>query len=134
MSKTTSHLFEKIDDIEIEKIIDEVRGKNTFLSYGNLQLILVETNKGFSRGGHYHKTDTNHTLLSGTIHLLQKNLSTCHEIEKIFVAPATIPIPANCAHVLTAMTDTKLIEVFQNGYEDTVFPEYRKLVERRMEK
>ena len=128
-----SSLEEKID-LKIEKLVEDIRGKNTFLSFGSLQLILVETNKGFSRGGHYHKSKTNHTLISGTIHLHQKNILTGNEIEKIFVAPATIPIPEFCAHMLTAISDTKLVEAFPNGYEDAVFPEYRKIVERRMNK
>ena len=134
MSNLLDFSLEEKTDLMIEKLVEDVRGKNTFLSFGNLQLILVETNKGFSRGGHYHKTKTNHSLLSGTIHLLQKNLFTGHEIGQTFTAPATITIPEFCAHMLTAVSDTKLIEAFPGGYEDTVFPEYRKIVERRMKK
>ena len=134
MSNLLNSLLGEKTDLMIEKVVEDVRGKNTFLSFEDLELILVETNKGFSRGGHYHKSNTNHTLISGSIHLIQKSILNGYESEKTFVAPATIPISANYAHMLTAITDTKLIEAFPNGYEDTVYPEYRELVERRMKK
>lgn len=116
----------------IEKIVKDIRGKNTFLKLDDIQLILVETNKGFSRGGHYHKTSTNHNLLSGKILLNQKNIFTGLEIEKTFDAPTQIQIIAFHAHVLTAITDTMLIEAFPGGYEDIVYPEYRKIVLEKM--
>ena len=134
MSNLENNLLQNSVDLEIENIAEDVRGKNVFLSFGDLRIVFVETNKGYSRGGHYHKKDTNHNLLSGKIHLRQKNVQTGEEIEKIFVGPTKIPIPGFCAHLLTALTDTKLVEAFGNGYEDTVYPEYREIVERRMKK
>lgn len=119
-------------EFSIEKIIEGIRGKNTFLKLGNAQLILVETNKGFSRGGHYHKTSTNHSLLSGKMHVLLKNIRTGDETEKIVESPSQIPIPAFYAHVLTAISDTMIFESFPDGYEDIVYPEYRKIVLEKM--
>ncbi len=118
--------------MKIEKEVEDIRGKIVFLLHDNKQVNLVETRKGFSRGGHYHKFPTKHIVISGKIEYKGKNIDTEQERKQVFLSNEIIDVPANEAHLLIALEDSLFVEVFEKGYEATNFPEYRNIVEAKM--
>ena len=72
--------------MEIEKQVSDIRGKIIFVSFNKKQVNIVETKKGFSRGGHYHKFKSDHILLQGKIEF--RELISIHMWSKfIFYLP-----------------------------------------------
>lgn len=119
-------------ELSFEKETHDVRGKIIFLTYGDKRLNIVEIKKGFSRGGHYHPFDSKHVLISGKIKYREKNLKTDKEMIQEIVAPATISVPSDTAHILTAIEDVIFIEEFLSSYTATDYPEYRNIVKKDM--
>ena len=116
--------------LNIEKIVEDVRGKIIFLKYGDLQINLVEIKMGFARGGHYHKNATKHILLSGKIQYYEEDIDGRNEVTKTISAPSIIDVSPRKAHLLKAIENTIFLEYFDKGYEATVYPKYRQEVEK----
>jgi len=119
-------------ELQLEKIIEDARGKILICSYGKKQVNIVEIKKGFARGGHFHKKSTDHIVISGKLEFREKDLESGQETKKIIVAQETTHIAANVAHLLIALEDTIFFESFDKPYEATYFPEYRKIVEAKL--
>lgn len=119
-------------ELEFEKEATDVRGKILMLKYGNKRINLVETKKGFSRGGHYHNFESRHILISGTIEYKEKNLQTNVEKTKNVSAPSVITTSPMIAHLITAVTDSVFAEEFEQDYSAVDYPEYRSIVNQRM--
>ena len=117
--------------LEFDKHIEDKRGKILFLKYGDKNINLIEIKQSFGRGGHFHKTTTNHFLISGKIELHEENIETGLEKISIIQSPCIINIQSYVAHLLIAKENSLFFEVFQN-YEDTVYPKYRKIVKDLM--
>jgi quercetin dioxygenase-like cupin family protein len=118
-------------DLKFQKEFEDKRGKILFLKHVCKSINIIEIKKGFARGGHFHKIDTTHFLLSGKIELHEENINTGMEKISVILSPKIISVSANIAHLLIALEDSLFFEVFEN-YEDTVFPKYRKIVETLM--
>lgn len=118
--------------MKIEKEVEDERGKILFLSFEGNKINILELKKGFSRGGHYHKFPTKHFVISGKIEYRGKNVNTGKERKQIFTSNEIIETPANEAHLLTAVDNSMFLEVFENGYDATVFPEYRRIVDSKL--
>lgn len=118
-------------NFSIEKEVEDVRGKIIFLSYGNKKIHLVETRKGYARGGHYHKFHSFHILISGLIEYREKNIINNHENIKKIKAPAVIKILPNLPHLVIALENTLFIEIFEQPYEATNYENYRKIVDEK---
>ena len=120
-------------NLEFEKEVDDVRGKIRFYSHGKTKINLIETRKGFARGGHYHKYEQDHVLISGQVEVRYFDISTNQETIQTFHAPSIIHITKNIAHLFIAIEDSVFIETSDSEYEVTNFPKYRQIVEERME-
>ncbi len=118
--------------LRFEKEVEDVRGKILFLSCGDEKINFVEMKKGFVRGGHYHKIAQYHFIISGKLEYREENVKTGQEQIKIITAPAIIHVPADTAHLLTAIEDTLFVETFNKELEAAIYPKYRKIVEERM--
>ena len=119
--------------LNLEKEIDEVRGKINFFSFGNKKIHFVETRKGFARGGHYHSFPSTHILISGLIEYREENIENNQEHVKKIQAPAIINTTANFAHLIIALEDSLFIEIFEKSYEATNYNKYRKIVNEKLE-
>ena len=117
--------------LHIEKEVSDIRGKILFLSDGSKNINIVEIKKGFARGGHYHKSEQIHLLLTGKIEYRESTLIG-KEITRMVSAPDLLKIPANMAHLFIAIEDTVFAEIFDNQYEATDYPKYRMVVEELM--
>jgi dTDP-4-dehydrorhamnose 3,5-epimerase-like enzyme len=119
-------------NLEFENEVDDVRGKIRFYSHGKMKINLIETKKGFARGGHYHKYEQDHILISGQVEVRYYDISTSQESIQTFKTPSIIHIPKNIAHLFIAVEDSIFIETSDSKYEVTNFPKYRQIVEERM--
>ena len=118
--------------LEFLKSVIDPRGRILFCQYDDLSVNLVETKKGFSRGGHYHKFKSDHILLKGKIEFKELNLDTDIEQIRIIYAPFTISVEANVAHILTALDNSVFLESFETEYSAIDYLPYRKIVNEKM--
>jgi quercetin dioxygenase-like cupin family protein len=124
--------MESVMELQFEKGANDIRGKVAFLRYGNKRINLVETKKGFSRGGHYHDFESRHILISGLVEYREKNLQTNVEKIQIFSAPDIITTPPLTPHLITAIADSVFAEEFEQDYSAADYLEYRKIVTQKM--
>ena len=118
--------------LEFNKSVSDVRGTILFCSFGKSTIHFVETKKGFSRGGHYHKFKSDHILLQGKIEFRELNLSTNMEQIRIISAPCTISVESNVAHLLTALEDSLFLECFDTEYSAIDYSPYRNIVNEKI--
>ncbi len=118
--------------LEFNKSVSEIRGIILFCSFGKSIIHFVETKKGFSRGGHYHKFKSDHILLRGKIEFEELNLTTNFEQIRVIHAPFTISVEPNVAHILTALEDSLFLESFDTEYSAIDYLPYRKIVNEKM--
>ena len=119
-------------NLQYIKTISDKRGTIIFMKNGLNFLNLVEIKQGFSRGGHFHPFTSSHNLISGKIEYIEFNTKTLQEKKIVCESPFVIVTPPFIAHLITAIDDVLFIEIFKNKYQDTVFPKYRKIVEKKM--
>ena len=119
--------------LEFLKSVVDSRGRILFCKYGDLSINIVETKKGFSRGGHFHEFTSTHFLLKGKIIFKTMDLNVNREQIKNFSKPCEIIVHANVAHILTAVTDSLFIEIFDGDYSAINYPSYRNLIEKQLE-
>ena len=79
----------------MKKKFEDNRGKILFLLYGDKKVNLVETRKGFARGGHFHKTNTSHFLIKGKMELREENIKSKEEKISIIQAPFILDMKNN---------------------------------------
>lgn len=115
--------------MRIIKETEDRRGKIIWLNSNDKEIHIVETKKGFSRGGHYHPFDSMHMLISGQIVYREYNLQDGKEISRTVKPVETIFTATNRAHMITATEDSIFIEIFDQAYKATDFPPYRKIVD-----
>ena len=131
--KMNDKTLSKPNTLKIEDNIKDPRGKIFFCKLGNKNVNLIEIKKGYARGGHYHKFNSEHIVLSGKIKYLEKNLKTKIEFEKIIDSPEIVLTQSQIAHMFIGIENSLFIESFQDDYEATYYPEYRKIIDDRME-
>lgn len=119
-------------DLHLEKQVEDNRGKIFFFSHGKKKFHVVEMKNGFARGGHYHNFEQLHLILTGKIEYHAKNLTDDKEEIRIIHSPDTILIPAKTPHLFIALEDSSFIEIYENVYEATEYPEFRRIVEDKM--
>ena len=118
--------------LEFEKQVEDVRGKILFCKHDDLSVNLAEIKKGFARGGHYHKYDQDHFIISGKLEYITEDIETKKETKMIIDKPILIHVPANIAHLFVALDDTVFAESFPQKYHAVDYPKFRKIVEERM--
>ncbi len=118
--------------LEFNKSVSDIRGTTLFCSFGSSSINFVETKKGFSRGGHYHKFKSEHMLLRGKIEFKELNLDTNKEQIRILSAPYTISVEPNVAHLLTALEDSLFLECFDTEYSAIDYFPYRNIVNEKI--
>ena len=118
--------------LQFEKVVEDARGKSFFLSYHDKKINIVEIKKEFARGGHYHPSETEHTILTGKIEYRKENIESGKERIEIITAPSLVSVPPKVAHLLIALEDTVFVEAFDKQYAATNYDKYRKIVEEKM--
>jgi hypothetical protein len=119
--------------MRILKETEDRRGKIIWLVSDYKEIHIVETKKGFSRGGHYHTFDSTHILVSGELVYRECGIDGEQETSITIKGTATIFTPAKRAHIISAMQDSIFIEVFDQPYSAVEFERYRKIVNDTLE-
>tara|TARA_B100000029_G_C17549762_1_gene949676 strand:- start:326 stop:1090 length:765 start_codon:yes stop_codon:yes gene_type:complete len=125
IDKLCSNLFIK------NEFIDS-RGKIFFCKFNKINLNLIETKKGYARGGHFHEFESDHIILFGKIKYLENNPSNNTELIKVLNVPEIIKTRPNFPHLFVTLEDSCFIEIFKGEYSATFFEEYRKIVNDKM--
>mgnify|MGYP006448416863 CR=1 FL=1 len=118
----------------LDKTAKDIRGSVFFFKTDVKNLNLIETKKGYARGGHYHEYDSNLILVSGLIQYIEKNIETNLEEIRNIEGPSIIHTPAKHAHLLIALEDSIFLESYNLSYSAIDFPEYRDIVKQKMKK
>lgn len=120
---------------ELGKTIEDPRGKMFVFRMGEAEINVIEIKKGFSRGGHFHSTDTSLHVFAGKVEYREEDPSgKGPERVEVFSAPCRIDVPANMAHMMTAVEDSVMVEVVEGEYDATNYPKYRDVVEAGLRK
>lgn len=120
------------DGLYFKDQVEDVRGKILFLTFGELKINVVEIKKGYSRGGHYHTFPTQYMFISGRAEYKGKNVVNGFEVTRVLSPPNSYVVPENEAHLVTAIDDVAFLEISENGFEATTYPEFRNIVEQKM--
>lgn len=116
--------------LKVSKEVEDVRGKIIWIESSAKEIHLVETNKGYARGGHYHPFPSSHHIISGLVLYKETDMKSHHEVEKRYGPGCVINTAPNVAHIMIALEDTIFVEIFDPPYEAEVFPLYRQVVEK----
>ena len=118
--------------LEFQKQVEDIRGKILFCKHDHLSVNLAEIKKGFARGGHYHKYDQDHFIISGKVEYIAEDIEAKKETKIVIEKPTLVHVPANTAHLFIALEDTVFAESFPQEYHAVDYPKYRKIVEEKM--
>lgn len=118
--------------LKFEEERKDSRGNMFFFSYGDKNVNIFEIKKGQARAGHFHPSESSHIIVSGKIEYREEDSVTGNESVRIVEAPIVIKAAANNPHLVIAIEDTILVEVFEKDYSATNYPKYRKIVEEKM--
>jgi hypothetical protein len=117
------------------KETEDRRGKIIWLIAGDKEVHIVETKKGFARGGHYHPFESVHLIISGKLVYTERDVNAENsEIAKTIDRVTTVVTPAYRAHMITALDDSVFVEIFDPPYKATDYEPYRSIVENSMKK
>tara|TARA_B110000495_G_C22838186_1_gene488865 strand:- start:475 stop:849 length:375 start_codon:yes stop_codon:yes gene_type:complete len=119
--------------LEFDSHAEDNRGKILFCSHNKSFVRLVEIKKGYSRGGHYHKVNQLHIVISGSLEVKEINIKTKNETTRKIVEPTTMDIPKYHAHLFTALEDSLILEYSKEEIESFEYEEYRKIIKNVMD-
>jgi hypothetical protein len=125
------HLMES-NTLKITNQLEDLRGKIFFCKLGEKNINLIEIKKGFARGGHFHKFNSEHIILSGKIKYLEKNLNTNIESKQIIDHPKIILTTSMIAHMFIGLETSLFVESFTKDYEAVYYLEYRRIIDEKM--
>ena len=140
-SEYRNHVIEKNDihnivesnsNLILENEFQDSRGKIFFCKFGDISINLIEINEGYARGGHFHKFESEHIILSGEVKYFENNLITNSESIKIIKNPEIIKTKSNIAHMFFGIKNSYFIEIFSGKYDAIFFNKYRKIVDEKM--
>ncbi len=122
-------------EIIFKKVHEDFRGTLYIIEFKNKKILLITSNKGAPRGGHYHNNDQSHLIISGKFLVKTKDMKT-HKTKRMKASPGDlIKIKAGVAHLLTALEDGIFLEIKGDEEETTTdYRPWRKIVEDFLEK
>lgn len=95
------------------------------------EFIIIYTKKGAKRGGHYHSNKEYHLILKGEIEFLEKDKKTLRRIRAkkgdFILTIGKIP------HLVTALSDSWMIEWHELPKTTHIYRAYRKIVDKSKE-
>jgi len=132
LQKMKEKNFSNSDTMKVENQLEDSRGKIFFCKLGDKNINFIELKKGYARGGHYHKFNSKHIILSGKIKYLEKNLETNVESEKLINGPEIVLTKSKIAHMFIGIENSLFVEIFPDEYDAIYYPAYRKIIEDKM--
>ena len=111
----------------MKPFFEDSRGKLFTLNIDNKEYLLLETKKGFKRGGDYHQSTQHDIVLKGEVNF-------CHringkDIKTKMLEGQSITFPKNVPHYLESLTNSLVLEWLESDFEKQYDKVYRKIVE-----
>jgi len=114
----------------MKQIHEDARGKIYQLKFGDREFLILETKKGFRRGGDYHKTWQFDVVLSGEVLFtyidIHRNPKISTNVKKL-QGEKVVFFP-NEPHMLTALTDCLVLEWLEGPFEKQYYEPFKKLI------
>lgn len=111
----------------MKPFFEDSRGKIFILNIDKKEYLLLETNKGFKRGGDYHQSSQHDIVLKGKINFYYR---IDNEEKKLEMREGQcIAFLENIPHYLESLTDSLVLEWLENDFEKQYDKVYRKIVE-----
>lgn len=117
--------------MNLTKQSEDRRGKIISISSGKSDIHVVEIKKGYARGGHSHPYGVTLFIIIGKIQYKEQNSSGLEFVEEV-ESPKFKTIPAHHPHLLIALENAIIAEIFSEPYAATEFPLYRSIVNQKM--
>jgi len=112
--------------MELRSIHKDKRGTIFLLSIKNKKYLVLETFKGYRRGGDYHSSDQHDVVLKGKIKCKSPNMN------RILIEGDSITFKAFEPHYIEALEDSLVLEWLEGDYKKWYYKKYRKLVEETL--
>lgn len=116
-----------LNSMEITKVNSDKRGDVFTYQVGERTHVIVTINKGFARGGHYHKTGQWHICLAGQMVVRLRHMITGAENATRLTEGQSLYIDPNVAHLFEAEEFSVLAESRIGGPEATDYEPWRKI-------
>ncbi|MFH0711277.1 MAG: hypothetical protein V1944_01745 [Candidatus Aenigmatarchaeota archaeon] len=114
---------------DIEFRHQDRRGKMYYFKFKGKNHLIIFSVKGAPRGGHYHRKDQTHIILSGSFFLRVINVKTKKvEVQKKIKSGDVVTIKAYRSHLFVALEDSLMIEYWKGNYKSIDYPPERKIV------
>lgn len=111
----------------MKPFFEDSRGKLFTLNINKKEYLLLETYKGFKRGGDYHQTTQHDVVLKGEINFYYR---IDNEEKKVNMREGdSISFLENIPHYLESTTDSLVLEWLEGNFEKQYDKVYRKIVE-----
>lgn len=118
--------------LKFDRCIEDNRGKILFCSHNESSVLLVEIKKGHARGGHYHKVDQLHIVISGSLEIKEINIKTKKETIRKVSEPIILNISKYSAHLFIALDDSLVLEYSKADLESFEYKKYRKIINNKL--
>lgn len=118
-------------EIKLTKQCDDIRGRVLRISVREDKIHLIEIKSGYARGGHSHPYKVILFIISGKVEY-KEQVDKRSEIVKVIKSPEIITIPANHPHLVVAIKDSLIAEVFTESYAATEFPFYASVIDQKI--
>lgn len=110
----------------MKQIHEDARGKIHQLQIGDKEFIIMETKKDHSRGGDFHKSIQHDVVLSGRVEF--RHIDKDEDITTILKEGQMITFKPNQPHMLTALTDSLVLEWLEGIFEKQYYEPFRRLI------
>lgn len=119
--------------IDLKEIYGDARGNLCILEWRGQEVLLFSINKGYSRGGDYHKSRQHDVVLAGRVECrFKRHIESQGEVVKTLNPGEVISFEAGSPHMFTALEDSLMVEWLEGPFEKEMYPPYRKIVEEKM--
>lgn len=117
--------------MKLEKIYKDKRGVIYRLMVDGKEYMVIETKKGYARGGDYHQSIQHDIVLKGQI-LWEERDEEDNNIGKVMVEGESNIVSPEVPHMYTSLTDSIVLEWLDGSYERKYYDPYRKKIEALM--
>lgn len=118
--------------MKIQKIHEDSRGAIYRIMVHNKEYVIIETKKGFTRGGDFHKSTQHDIVLKGEI-LWQETFDGVAEAQATLKEGESTSVAAGIPHMYTSITDTIVLEWLEGSFEKQYYEPYRKIIQEEID-
>lgn len=119
-------------DVEFVKVHEDVRGRIFKATINDFEFYVLETRKGYARGGHSHTVDSYIVVLRGKLEY--RAVVGGREIVRTVGEGDVIFTEKDVPTILTALEDSVMVQWLEGPLVTVNYEPYRRIVRELMEK